>query len=91
MEKLTMADVKRNNHKAGRYYFSPDTMRFFNSKVESKLFKNKYFITSEKFKEDYPRLFTIREYNPKTHIISTVGTFQEFTTLDEAIEAIEEL
>ena len=88
MKKLTMEQVKENNKKAGRYYFSPDTMRFFKSRIESELFKQKYFITSEQHGDWSPRLFSIREYDPKTHKISTVGDFQRYKSKEKAIQII---
>lgn len=89
MSALTMADVKRNNKALGGFWFSPDTMRFFQSKVESELINGKYFVTSEKDGERHPRLYSIRKYNPGTSRIDTVGGFQTFKTLQDALDAIE--
>jgi len=44
----SIATIKELNKQAGYYFFSKDTMKFFASKVESKLYKSGYFITSEK-------------------------------------------
>lgn len=88
MNNLTMTDVKRENKKAGRYWFTEGAIKFFNSKIESKLLNQKYFVTSERFEEGYPRLYTIRAYNPKTHQIDTVGEFQQYKTKEGALVAI---
>ena len=88
MSNLTMADVKRNNKQAGRYWFSPDTMGFFNSRVESELVAGKFFVTSEQRDWDAPRLYSIRKYDPETHQIGTVGDFQAFKTCQDALDAI---
>lgn len=88
MKAKTMEDVKRNNKASGGFWFSPDTIRFFQSKVESELINGKYFVTSEKNMEDDPRLYTIRKYNPETHKIDTLGSFQAFKTLQDALDAI---
>jgi len=88
MKKLTMADVKRNNKTSGQSWFSPEAMRFFRTKIESGLLKQKYFVTSEQFEDDFSRLFTIRVYDSKTHQIHTVGDFQGYKTKDEAMEGV---
>lgn len=90
MKVLTMVDVKRNNKGAGLFFFSPDSMRFFKSQVESSLIGGKFFVTSEQNMEDDPRLYSIRKYDSKTHSIDTVGKFQEFKTCQDALDAIEE-
>jgi len=91
MSELTMTDVRHNNKASGRFWFSPETMRFFKSRVESRLLKQRYFITSEQFGDDFPRLFTIRVYDPKTHQIDTVGKFQDYKTKQEAIDEVSNL
>jgi len=88
MEAQTMADVRRNNKEAGGYWFSPDTMRFFRCRIESKLIRGKFFVTSEQAGDDHPRLYSIRKYNPETHDIDTVGDFQAFKTRQDALDAI---
>ena len=45
----SMAEVKAANKKAGHFFFSPGTMKFFDSKVVTPLIQGQYFITSEKF------------------------------------------
>jgi hypothetical protein len=101
-KKLTMADVIRINEKKGRYFFSPDTMKFFNSRIESDLIKNKYFVTSEKrsaWRDMYghtlapagKREFSIRKFNNKTGRIDTIGDFGEFGTKKQALKKIKKL
>jgi len=89
MSALTMSDVKRKNKEAGLFWFSPTSMRFFKSRVESELIGGKFFVSSEQFDEDAPRLYSVREYHPKTHGIDTVGKFQAFKTCQDALDAIE--
>jgi len=72
MTKLTIADVKRHNKEAGQFFFSKDTMRFFQSRIESTLYKNHCFITSEQCGETSPREYTVRHYNVETGRIETV-------------------
>lgn len=84
MANLTMSDVKRNNREAGLFFFSPDTMRFFRSRVESGLIKQRFFITSECAGDDHPRLYTIRVYDHEKHTCETMGDFQAYKTKEEA-------
>lgn len=44
-----MSEVKAKNKEAGFYFFSPGTMKFFNSKIESPLLMGRYFIDSSVF------------------------------------------
>lgn len=85
-----MEDVKRNNGNAGRFFFSPDSMKFFRSKIESRLLKERFFITSEQAGDEHPREFTIRVYDADTHKIGTMGGFQAYKTKEEAEIAIAE-
>ena len=84
---LNMTDVKRHNKEVGHHFFSKDTMGFFNSRIESNLIGGKYFVTSEK-NDDWPRLYTIREYDKTTGRISTHGDFQQYKTLRAAFEGV---
>ena len=58
---MTITDIKRNNKKAGLHFFCKETMRFFNSRIETALYKDNTFITSEQFDYKSPRGYTIRK------------------------------
>lgn len=76
--------IEYANTSAGQYFFSPSTMRFFRSKVASRTVINgRYFITSEQFDDDSPRLYTIRRANDDG-TISTIGEFQQYETVTAA-------
>lgn len=87
----TMADVKFKNKASGHHWFSPDTMRFFSSRVETGLLYGRYFVTSERFDDDFPRLYTVREVVGPNADIDTVGEFQAYETKLEAVQAIGKL
>lgn len=94
--KTTIAEVKEKNREAGQHFFEKDTMRFFDSRIESKVYQGTYFVTSEQFHGlagDGERLFTIREFDYETGKVDTAGNtrFQEFTSLEVARERIREL
>ena len=77
------------NDRIGHHFFDADTMRFFKSRIESVLIKNRLFVTSDK-NEDNPRLYTIR-YVKKAGQVETLGDFQAYTTKKEAIQTAKAL
>ena len=95
MEIQTIADLRSANKQAGMHWFSPATMRFFKSKVASRLRsgdgKTGYFVTSERQSETRPRLFTIRKADLVTADIDTVGEFQGYATRRAAMAGMDVL
>ena len=97
MDTLTIADVKRINASKGYYFFSPSTVRFFSSRVESELLENHCFVTSEQDKGSLlsdvkawngERRFSVRFFDENSGVIETVGEFGAYDTLDDAIKAV---
>ncbi|NOQ37585.1 hypothetical protein GQ472_01725 [archaeon] len=89
--RLTFDKMKTMSRKAGLHWFDKDSMSFFNSKLHGTVFvspaKNVYFISSETFEEDnpdYPRKYTIRQFNPRDGSVSEVGGFQAYDTFGDA-------
>jgi hypothetical protein len=83
----TISNIKRANAKAGFFFFSRDTMKFFHSSVNEKLFEGPggvFFVTSEQQDGGHPRLYTVRQFEVDTGNVRTAGNFQEFKTLKEA-------
>ena len=77
-----------------KYWFSTDTMRFFNCRISELCWKIRdeiYFISSEKQPEDnkkkYDRLYTIRLCLSDGEI-KTVSKFQEYENINEARKII---
>ena len=92
MKTLTMADVIRINGDKGQHFFSSDTMKFFNSKIESKLLDGRLFITSEKkCFNDYTRVYSVRRFKLKNGHIEKVSEFGEFGSKREAINYIKNM
>lgn len=89
-----VSDFRRKNKEAGQHFFDKDSMRFFDSKIETEgnLIKGKYFITSEQFhgSEGYsaPRKYSVREAMPDGSV-GTIGKFNSFKTKEEAKEYID--
>lgn len=87
----TITAAKAANKAAGLHFFDKDSMRFFRSRIESKMIRGRYFITSEQFVGSDgtadPRRFTVRMVEDDGSVES-VGNFQGYATLAEAKAAV---
>lgn len=98
----SMVDIKKahqlycqSNNRAN--FFDPKAMTFFSSNLLSKVYRGRFFITSEQYKatayakqvgfKDGERKYTVRVCLPDGSI-STVGEFQGYSSLQGAEEAI---
>ena len=73
----SMADIRRANKAAGRFWFSPDTLRFFKSRIGDTVYEGPggvFFVSSEKPPHG-PRAHTVRQFDPETKSVATVGPF----------------
>jgi len=97
-------DVRLSADCMGSHMFSPATMRYFNSRVldtasyvttavESETGATGYMVTSERYDETEPRLYTVRAYTirPDSIWFDTVGEFQQYATARAAKNAAQEL
>jgi len=82
----TIDAIRETDHRAGRYFFSADTMRFFNSRILPTVYEGPggiYFITSEKFRgsdgTSAPRKYTIRQFIPDPVNIRSVAGFNQMS------------
>lgn len=85
--------IKDANAKAGQYYFSPDTMRFFRGRVMSEVFPlsdGALFVTSEQFEgmdgTRAARRYTIRRAYDNG-VITTLDGFQAYASRNGALKA----
>lgn len=86
----TMGQIRAANTTAGYHFFEPSTMGFFDSRIEEGPLYGCLFVTSEQFHGTHQsgkRLYTVRVCAPDGDI-STVGTFQQFTEADDAVDFI---
>jgi len=87
-----VGDLRRYVKDRGSHWFDPDSMRFFSSRVGSRI-EHKggfiYFVSSEQFNYKSPRLYTVRKVCREGGI-DTVGNFQGYRTGKEAWKAIQE-
>lgn len=79
----TIVEVKEANKQSGNHFFDRATMRFFNSRIESRLYGGKYFVTSERFSPELRRRYTVREATENGNV-KTVNGFQGCKTLEDA-------
>lgn len=82
----TISQVKAANKAIGNHWFDRGSMRFFNTKIESKLYGGRYFITSEQFVGSTGagrRKYSIRYVNDDGSI-DTVGEFNEMPGIELA-------
>lgn len=89
--KTTIADVRAHNERAGFYFFSRNTMKFFGTRIVSSLYKNNTFITSDWTDWDRnKRRYSVRVYNPETGDVRTANfpdetsTFNKFYFIEDA-------
>lgn len=91
---MTIKDFMKGNTDAGQFFFSKDTMSFFNSRIiENSWNGDGYFITGERFEKtaEYPEKFTIRRGDTETFKVSSDTGFQKFDTLADARRELREL
>lgn len=81
---LNFAIARANNDAAGFYFFSPDTMRFFRSRLCGRMY-GRFFVTSERGPYAVRR-YTVRRSGPDGDV-SAAGDFQQYATRDTAIRA----
>ena len=85
MKQVRMLHLREINQLAGMFYFSPDTMRFFRSRLPAYAYVAEsglgwYFVTSEQFVGSQgaaPRAYTVR-FMANDGNVSTIGDFQAF-------------
>lgn len=84
----TVGDLKECAKACGSHYFDKDTMRFFRSRVGSKVYADgkgsAFFTTSEQFVSGQgvadKRRYSVRVYDAKTCSFDTVGKFQAYSS-----------
>src|SRR5258708_681599 len=90
----TIDAIREADLRAGRYFFSADTMKFFSSRVLPTVYEGPggiYFITSEKFTASNggseSRKYTIRQFTPDPVNIRTVAGFNQMSKRQAQITA----
>lgn len=84
MKIIDINDIKLLNKQKGKFWFSPDTMRFFKSRVAQEAYVTNddlyaLFVSSESSPFDKgKRFYTVRVCNMKTGEIDNVCDFKEY-------------
>lgn len=94
MRHPSIVELEERNARSGGHWFSPDTKRFFASRIMACTFETDdgtvYFVSSEKFRgfrsPDGPRLYTVRMMRPDGSV-DTVGEFQAYRSRSGALAA----
>ena len=81
----TVSEIIELNKERGRFFFSPETMMFFSSRIEgNRVYGTKYFVTSEQFESsdgDLPREYTVRAASDD----GDIKTIERFPTKKAAV------
>jgi len=84
----TMSEAKAiYNDQEHAEFFSRETMKYWGCRIESGLYKNRCFITSENNFDGSRRAYTVRRFSEDFKRIETIGEFQEHATKWGAQEA----
>lgn len=90
--KRTMANVRAANRAAGHTWFSPGSMRFFDSRMERRVHTGPggtYFVSSEQFSPAARRYWSVRHLHPSGDV-RTHGPFQGYVSPEDAHAAAAE-
>jgi len=94
MSQWTIGNIKYANKQAGFYWFEPATLRFFASRIGRNVYQGAggiYFVSSEQFTESsgytLGRKYTVRQFNPETGDVDTVGEFNKLSRSTAVREA----
>lgn len=77
----TTDDIEREMNRTASHWWDADTMQFFRTRVGAQVYQGPggvYFVTSEKPPHG-PRMFSVRQYDPKRKKIDTTGDFCSMT------------
>jgi hypothetical protein len=90
----TLAEFKAINKAQGNHFFDRKTMQFFNSRIESGLLHDAYFITSESDMHNTERFYNVRSIGMLEngeYTINTIGGFNTIKTKEGAKKLIKHL
>lgn len=65
-------EIRRANEAAGYYWFSPDTLRWFRSRIHADVYDGRYFVTSER-NPSGERRYTVREVTDDGEVKTAEG------------------
>lgn len=81
MTTYTIDSIRSEMSASGSHWWDIDSMRFFRTRVGEQVYQGEngiYFVTSERGPTD-PRAYSVRQYDPATKQIETIGEFNAYT------------
>lgn len=81
---MNLTEAKAIYNSTGKHFFDPETMKFFGSRIESSLYKNRCFITSEKNFDGTKRFYTVRRFSEDYTDIENIGDFNCLSSIEAA-------
>lgn len=86
----TMAQIRKANGASGHHWFEPQSMGFFDSRIESDVIHGRLFVSSEQHHPfdgpSDPRLYTVRCAHDDGRV-TQIGEFQQYRTRTDALVA----
>lgn len=86
----TMTEIKAANKAQGFYWFSPDTIAFFDAKIEYPLAGGRFWIESTRNYDDSAREYKVCEVAPDGDI-DYAAEPHSFDDIDAAVDRLNEL
>ena len=77
---MTLSEAKAIYRTGKGHFFDRETFKYWGSRIESALYKNRCFVTSENNFDGSRRAYTVRRFSPDFLHVETVGEFQEHAT-----------
>lgn len=97
MNNMTITEMKAISKEKGKVYFTPDVVKFWNSRIHTAPNKYGLFVESyDSFNREY-RLYAVRCFLPSTANIKTIepaniaATYEHFETLAKAKDFMHKL
>lgn len=87
---ITLSEAKAIYKTGSGHFFDRETFKYWGSRIESTLYKNRCFVTSENNFDGSRRAYTVRRFSPDFLHIETVGEFQQYALKETAREAAKE-
>lgn len=75
----------------GNHFFDKETMEFFGSRIESELYENRCFITSEDNFDRSKRYYNVRQFSEDFKNVESLGDFNVMKTKAEAEDFINKI
>lgn len=82
---MKISEVKAITQSNGYHFFDKNTMNYWGTRIETSVFANGCYVTSEDDFSKTKRLYTVRRFNGKS--IDTIGEFQQYRTKVAARDA----